>query len=129
MRNKLIIRLKQLLPAFLTLFLLAGCQGKSDAELSSEWELVEFTVRDNTTKASELDPDLKALAPAFRCEDGKNCVVSNSGKDHPGTVEESDGAYVIRFRDTEETMRAQISGDTLTLNNSKGTVTFVFRAE
>ncbi|MBR5420646.1 MAG: hypothetical protein IK115_05815 [Lachnospiraceae bacterium] len=120
---------------FISACLLGGCGKSRDdgaetpAILTSDWELVEYTVKGSTTKAEELDPEVRAIAPAFRCEDGTNCVVSNNGKDHPGTITKENDQYVIRFDDTDEIMNAQISGKTLTMVNGKGTVTFVFRTE
>ena len=110
------------------IFLLGGC-GKTTSPLASDWELVEYTVKDITTRAEDLDPEVKKIAPAFRCEDGEHVTISNNGKDHPGTIAEENGQYVIRFDNTEETMSAQLKDDTLTMSNSKGTVTFVFRKD
>ncbi len=110
------------------LFLMAAC-GTTTSVLASDWELVEYTVKGQTTRAEDLDPEVKKTAPAFRCEDGEHITISNNGKDHPGTISEENGQYVIRFEDTEETMSAQLKDDTLTMVNSKGTVTFVFRKE
>ena len=110
------------------MLLLGGC-GKSTSFPVSDWALVEYTVKGATTRAEDLVPEVKELAPAFRCEDGEHVTVSNNGKDHPGTITEEDGQYVIRFEDTEETMSAQLKDDTLTMSNSKGTVTFVFRKD
>jgi hypothetical protein len=99
-----------------------------DVSITSDWELKEFTVNDKTVKASQMDADMRKLAPAFVCKDGENCVVSNNGKDHKGTITQSDGLYVISFDDTDQQLSGQISGDVLTLVNTKKTVTFVFVA-
>ena len=129
-RGRLLIGCLVLLSA-----LLGACQkdGKEvegeNASLTSDWELVEYTVKEKTTRADELDEEVLKLAPAFRCEDGENCIVSNLGKDHFGVITEDQEQYLIRFDDTEETMTVQITGDTLTMVNSKGTVSFVFRAK
>ena len=115
--------------------LLAAC-GKTENKtkegnvpLTSEWSLVEFTVNGNTTRADDLDEEVRKVAPGFLCEDGENCIISNGGKNHPGTITKEGDQYVIRFDDTEATMSAEISGDTLTMTNNKGSVTFVFRAD
>lgn len=110
--------------------ILCGCQrgDMMDVSITSDWELKEFTVNDKTVKASQMDADMRKLAPAFVCKDGENCVVSNNGKDHKGTITQSDGLYVISFDDTDQQLSGQISGDVLTLVNTKKTVTFVFVA-
>ncbi|MCR5249642.1 MAG: hypothetical protein K6E50_03460 [Lachnospiraceae bacterium] len=101
-----------------------------DAAITSAWELEEFTVNGETTKAEDLLSDVREKAPTFSCTDGSSCVVSNNGKDHEGVLEKTDDThYLIRFDDTDQTMDAVIEGDKLTLTNNKGTVTMVFRAE
>lgn len=101
-------------------------QTEQDSGIAAQWELVQFTVNDQTTMAKDMDADLRSMAPGFTCEDGVNCVVSNAGKFHPGTITEQDGTYVIDFDDTDQNMTGTIEGNTLTLVNAKGTVTFVF---
>ncbi|MBO4846259.1 MAG: hypothetical protein J5525_08120 [Lachnospiraceae bacterium] len=111
-------------------FILGGCsksEGKN-ASITSNWTLKEFTVNGKTVEYKDMDEETKKIAPAFSCTDGENCVVSNNGKDHPGKITQSDGQYIISFDDTDQALSGQISGDTLTLVNTKNTVTFVFVA-
>ena len=103
-----------------------GSQTGEVSGITAQWELVQFTVNDQTTMAKDMDADMRKNAPGFVCEDGAKCVVSLSGKDHPGTITEQDGTYVIDFDDTDQDMTGTIEGNTLTLVNTKGTVTFVF---
>ena len=110
--------------------ILGGC-SKSDnknVDITSDWTLKEFTVNGKTVEAKTLDEETRKLAPSFSCKDGENCIISNNGKDHPGKVTQSEEKYVISFDDTDQELSGQISGDTLTLINSKNTVTFVFVA-
>lgn len=120
--------------ALLTAGLLCGCGrdgeakgGTADSALASDWELASFTVNGETTNAADMVPEVRKKAPGFTCSDGVNCVFSNNGKDHPGTVKEENGKYVIEFDDTDQDMICTIDGDTLTIVNSKGTVTTVFK--
>ncbi|MCR5209831.1 MAG: hypothetical protein K6C99_06450 [Lachnospiraceae bacterium] len=117
--------------ATLLVCLISGCgqTQKNDSELAADWELVEFTVKGETTRTEDLLESVRKKAPAFRCDDGVNCVFSNNGKDHPGTISEKDGQYVISYEDTDEIMTVERSGNELTLVNGKGTVTVVFRTE
>lgn len=111
-----------------TVFILTGC-ADSDSKgvsITSDWKLKECTVNGKTLKAKDMDEETLKLAPAFSCTDGENCVVSNNGKDHPGKVTQSEGKIVISFDDTDQALSGQISGNTLTLVNTKNTVTFVF---
>lgn len=115
---------------FIAFCLLTGC-GKGDTQkktFAKDWELVEFTVRGTTTKASELEPEVRKIAPAFRCEDGKNCVLSNNGKDHEGTITEENGQYFLSFGDSSAKLTAVVSGDVLTISEVEGKLSFVFKA-
>ena len=49
---------------------------QAEASLTSDWELVEFTVNGTTSKAADMDVQERKDAPAFRCEDGEHCVVN-----------------------------------------------------
>lgn len=102
---------------------------QAEVSLTSDWELVEFTVNGTTSKAADMDVQERKDAPAFRCEDGEHCVVNMSGKDHNGTIKEEGGQQVIHFDNTEVTMTAEVSGNTLTLVNDKGTVTMIFQTK
>lgn len=95
--------------------------------LMQDWKLVQFTVKGETTKASELPKnELETMAPRFSCSDGTHVIYHNSMKDHSGTVREENGQYIITYDDTTQGMIATVSGDKLTIVNEKGTVEFVF---
>lgn len=95
--------------------------------LMQDWKLVQFTVKGETTKASELTKnELETMAPRFSCSDGTHVVFRNSNKAHNGTVREENGKYAITYDDTYQAMIATVSGDRLTLVNEKGTLEIIF---
>ena len=118
--------------------LACGC-GKAvldadgNAAISSDWKLAKFTVNGKTEVMADTPLFLKVLAaskyPAFQCSDGVNCVLSNNGKKHAGTVTETDGVYRITFNNASKGMVGEISGKTLTLRNEEGTLLLVFETK
>ena len=95
--------------------------------LMQDWKLVQFTVKGETTKASELPKnELETMAPRFSFSDGTHVIFHNGMKDHSGTVREENGQYIISYDDTTQGMIATVSGDKLTIVNEKGTLEFVF---
>ena len=123
---------------FAIVAILAGCgtKGRMDeagnTSITSEWHLVEFTVKGNTTRPAE-EPFLVRLFtvgmdPKFSCKDGVNCTFTNGRKSHNGTVREEEGAYMITFDDTTKQMKGVITDNRLTLTNEKETVKIVFEA-
>lgn len=111
-----------------------GCGNKSAEEvtITSDWELVEFTVNGTTTNPSE-DSFLVRLVtessnPKFVCKDGVNCVLSIGEKKHRGKITEQDGIYIIDFDDSYKNMTARIDGDNLILTNESETLEIIFVA-
>ncbi len=111
-----------------------GCGNKSAEEvtITSDWELVEFTVNGTTTNPSE-DSFLVRLVtessnPKFVCKDGVNCVFSLGEKKHRGKITEQDGIYIIDYDDSNKNMTARIEGDNLIITNDTGAIEIIFVA-
>ncbi len=103
-----------------------GGQGKY-TELMKDWQLLEFSIKGETTRYSELlTDDLRNRAPKFRCDDGLHCVFSNNLHDYTGTVSIMDGKYYITYDTSKTDMAAEITGNKLTIESVSGTMRFVF---
>ena len=122
----------------LTVCLACGCKKavldeNGNADISSDWKLVKFGVNVNTEDLADTPLFLKVISaskyPTFQCPDGVNCVLSNNGKKHPGTVTEEDGVYRITFSDTNKRMKAVIFGKMLTIMNDEETIQIVFETK
>ena len=112
--------------------ILYGCGPKNDKDkdksrLAAEWELVSFTVNGKTDYPENFSDENRKLLPQFKCSDGFNCIFVLNEKEHKGTISEENGKYVISYDDTDQTMSAVLSGDTLTITNNKGTLDIVFK--
>ena len=115
---------------------LLGCTPKRDeygnVPITSNWELVKFTVNGQTTDVQNESPLVKAVTasayPKFKCKDGVNCTFTMSGKTHKGVINGQAGRYAIVFNDTSKSMMAEVYGDTLRLRNPEGTVLLEFVA-
>ena len=113
--------------AMLIVFLVVAPSLRPNSALSSNWNLVEYTVNGNKVKAENLSATEREISPTFVCKDGQNCMVSLNGKDHKGHISYLDkGKYNISFDDTDQGMTAQISGKKLTLTNDSKSVIIVF---
>ena len=119
--------------ALTVLTLFAGCGSKGTVDITSKWKISEFTVNGTTTKMDDTPFFVRMFAvtknPKFVCKDGVNCVLTSSGKAHPGTITQEGDTYVITFPDTSKKMYGRISGDKLMIINEGGTLELVFEAK
>lgn len=110
-------------------FIIAMSASRTYEPITSNWELVEYTVNGKTTKVIDEAED-NPNSPSFVCKGNNSCVVSVNGKDHEGYMTESaKGKYKITFDDTDQGMTATIKGHKLTLENDKKTVEIIFEAD
>lgn len=117
------------------MYLLWGC-GSSDssgnASITDDWKCVECEVdgKRTTDEAISFDnPLLLGRSPSFSCTDGTNFTFSLNGKNHSGTLTESEGVYTLNYNDTTKKMEAQISGNRMTINVVGSSAKFVFETK
>ncbi len=112
------------------IFIVLMVSSVSPEPISSDWNLVEYKVNGQITKAENLTSEEAEKAPAFKYIGEHDCEISLNGKTHKGYMTESGkGKYRITFDDTDQTMRIVIKGKNMTITNEKNTVKLVFKAE
>ena len=133
--HKMKKRMKHIVCALCVILLLvalAGCKSKG-TDITSNWKLVEYTVKGKTTVIDDQAVLVKAVTasdnPKFSCKDGKNCVFESGGKAHQGTVTLEGDTYVINYNDTSKKMFGRIENDKLTLTNESKSLEFIFTAK
>ena len=112
------------------IFIVLMVSSVSPEPISSDWNLVEYKVNGQTTKAENLTSEESEKAPAFKYIGEHDCEISLNGMIHKGYMTESGkGKYRITFDDTDQAMRIVIKGKNMTITNEKNTVKLVFKAE
>ena len=116
---------------------LAGCGSGAkldeagNAAITSDWNLVQFTVNDSKTVVKETPLLIKLFTfrmnPRFSCKDGTNFKLTIGKKTHKGTLTEDGGEYTLTFDDSSKQFTAVINGNTLTITNAEGTIEFIFK--
>ncbi|MBR4544035.1 MAG: hypothetical protein IKO53_07480 [Lachnospiraceae bacterium] len=131
---------KTLNTVILTIFMmcmLCACGSKVDengnALITSDWELVEYTVNGTRTVTAETEWYVKlftiGMEPEFSTKDGSTCTFSVGGKSHNGTITFDGSEYTIDYDDSQKDMFATIDGDELRIYTANGKLEFIFEAK
>ncbi len=105
-----------------------GKSGTGEADISSDWKLVEMTVSGTTSTYDDTNRDI--YSPRFESPDGKVFTFTLKNKAHTGTIEKSGDKYILNFNDSNRNMEAVIKDNQMTLTISgSGSTTMIFEAD
>jgi len=99
------------------------------AEITADWELVQFTTKGEVALYSDFSDEEKDIAPKFHTDDGDSFVFSINGKDHPGTISVDGDKYILSYGDSEKVMEAKIDGNKLHISIEGSDTSFDFVAK